>query len=152
MFGDRVAESLSRILGRELVGVYFVGSVALGGFVPHESDIDVVAVCCRALTRAQARHIASAVVEVSAACPARGLQLTLYRLEVVAADPVGGDFEVMRTAARGCRRPCTWTRRWSPASGTSWTVSSESMAWHRAHEGATLYSVLNACRAWRSAE
>jgi hypothetical protein len=28
----------------------------------------------------------------------------------------------------------------------------ESMAWHRAHEGATLYSVLNACRAWRFAE
>jgi hypothetical protein len=23
------------------------------------------------------------------------------------------------------------------------------MAWHRAHEKATLYSVLNACRAWR---
>jgi predicted DsbA family dithiol-disulfide isomerase len=26
------------------------------------------------------------------------------------------------------------------------------MAWHRAHEGASLYSVLNACRAWRFAE
>jgi Domain of unknown function (DUF4111) len=25
----------------------------------------------------------------------------------------------------------------------------ESMAWHRVHERATLYSVLNACRAWR---
>nr|WP_269091059.1 aminoglycoside adenylyltransferase domain-containing protein [Actinopolymorpha cephalotaxi] len=28
----------------------------------------------------------------------------------------------------------------------------ESMTWHRAHEKATLYSVLNACRAWRFAE
>jgi hypothetical protein len=27
----------------------------------------------------------------------------------------------------------------------------ESMRWHREHEGATLYSVLNACRAWRFA-
>lgn len=27
----------------------------------------------------------------------------------------------------------------------------ESMRWHRRHEGATLYSVLNACRAWRFA-
>jgi Domain of unknown function (DUF4111) len=26
------------------------------------------------------------------------------------------------------------------------------MAWHLAHERATLYSVLNACRAWRFAE
>jgi streptomycin 3"-adenylyltransferase len=25
----------------------------------------------------------------------------------------------------------------------------KSMRWHRDHEGATLYSVLNACRAWR---
>jgi hypothetical protein len=29
---------------------------------------------------------------------------------------------------------------------------SASMAWHRLHEKATLYSVLNACRAWRFAE
>jgi hypothetical protein len=28
----------------------------------------------------------------------------------------------------------------------------ESMAWHRVHEKATLYSVLNACRAWRFAD
>jgi hypothetical protein len=28
----------------------------------------------------------------------------------------------------------------------------QSMAWHRAHEKATLYSVLNACRAWRFVE
>jgi hypothetical protein len=28
----------------------------------------------------------------------------------------------------------------------------ESMAWHRVHEKASLYSVLNACRAWRFAE
>jgi hypothetical protein len=27
----------------------------------------------------------------------------------------------------------------------------DSMAWHRAHEKGTLYSVLNACRAWRFA-
>jgi hypothetical protein len=27
-----------------------------------------------------------------------------------------------------------------------------SMRWHRQHEGATLYSVLNACRAWRYAD
>jgi hypothetical protein len=26
------------------------------------------------------------------------------------------------------------------------------MAWHRVHEKATLYSVLNACRAWRFAD
>jgi hypothetical protein len=31
-------------------------------------------------------------------------------------------------------------------------AKSESMMWHRDHEKATLYSVVNACRAWRFAE
>jgi hypothetical protein len=36
--------------------------------------------------------------------------------------------------------------------GTLLDAMQESLAWHRAHEKATLYSVLNACRAWRFAE
>jgi hypothetical protein len=36
--------------------------------------------------------------------------------------------------------------------GTLLDAMHESMTWHRAHERATLYSVLNACRAWRFAE
>ena len=36
VFGDEVAEALVRTLGKDLVGVYFVGSVALGGYVPGE--------------------------------------------------------------------------------------------------------------------
>ena len=34
VFGDQVTSVLARILGDDLVGVYFVGSVALGGYVP----------------------------------------------------------------------------------------------------------------------
>ena len=36
----------------------------------------------------------SAVVEASAACPARGLEFTLYRHEVTGSRPAGADFEV----------------------------------------------------------
>jgi hypothetical protein len=35
--------------------------------------------------------------------------------------------------------------------GTLLEAMYQSMAWHRAYEKATLYSVLNACRAWRFA-
>jgi hypothetical protein len=181
-FGDRLTDALARLLGGDLVGAYFVGSVALGGFVPRESDLDVVAVCREALTPAQAESVASAVVEVSDACPARGVEFTLYRREVVRSPPVAADFEV--NANGGPRMPATvhldaeqepgfWyvldraiahrsglTISGPPASTvfadvprvTLLEAMAESMAWHRAHERATLYSVLNACRAWRFAE
>ena len=103
VFGDQVAEALARILGTDLVGVYFVGSVALGGYVPGESDIDIAAVSSAALTDPQRQSVASAVVEASAACPARGLEFTLYRREVAGSRPAGADFEV--NANGGPRMP-----------------------------------------------
>jgi predicted nucleotidyltransferase len=44
VFGDQAAEAVARTLGTDLVGMYFVGSVALGGYVRGESDIDMAAV------------------------------------------------------------------------------------------------------------
>ncbi len=82
VFGDQVTEALAHTLGTDLVGVYFVGSVALGGYVPGESDIDMTAVSNSALTDPQRHSVASAVVEASATCPARGLEFTLYRREI----------------------------------------------------------------------
>jgi len=181
VFGGQVAEVLGRTLGTDLVGVYFVGSVALGGYVPGESDIDIAAVTNSALTDLQKQRIASDVVDVSVACPARGLEFTLYRREIVGSRPVGADFEV--NANGGPRMPTAvhldatvehgfWyvldraiahrsglAISGPPAPGifadvprsTLLEAMSESMAWHRAHEKATLYSVLNACRAWRFA-
>jgi Domain of unknown function (DUF4111)/Nucleotidyltransferase domain len=182
MFGDQVAEVLTRILGPDLAGVYFVGSVALGGYVPGESDIDIVAVSDAALTGPQRQSVASAVLAASAACPARGLEFTLYRRDIAGSRPDGAGFEV--NANGGPRMPETihldpatepgfWYvldraiahRAGLAISGpparqifadvprrTLLEAMEESMAWHRVHETATLYSVLNACRAWRFAD
>jgi hypothetical protein len=103
VFGDQVAEVLALSLGADLVGVYFVGSVALGGYVPGESDIDIAAVSKSALTDPQKQRVASAVVEASASCPARGLEFTVYRREIVGSRPAGADFEV--NANSGPRMP-----------------------------------------------
>ena len=181
VFGDQVADALTRTLGIDLVGVYFVGSVALGGYVPGESDIDIAAVSRAALAGSQKQAVASAAVAASAACPARGLEFTLYRRDVVIGPPAGADFEV--NANGGPRMPAAvhldpaaeagfWYvldravahRAGRVISGppareifadvprrTLLAAMSESMAWHRAHEKVTLYSVLNACRAWRFA-
>lgn len=181
-FGDRVAGVLRGALEDDLVGVYFVGSVALGGYVPAESDVDIAAVSRSALGERQKRTVASAIVGVSQGCPTRGVEFTLYRRDVAASLPKGADFEVNANA--GPRMPTAmhldaaeeqgfWyvlDRAIAHRSGVTisgppprtvfadvprpvlLTAMSESMAWHRAHEKATLYSVLNACRAWRFAE
>jgi Aminoglycoside adenylyltransferase, C-terminal domain len=182
VFGDQVREALARVIGTELVGVYFVGSVALGGYIPGESDIDIVAVSGTAITDAQKQSVASAIVGVSATCPARGVEFTLYRHEIAASHSGGAQFEVnanggprMPTAVHldATAEPGFWyvldravahrsglAISGPPARGVFADVPRaslleamyESMTWHRAHEKATLYSVLNACRAWRFAE
>jgi hypothetical protein len=180
-FGDHVAATLAEVVGADLVGVYFVGSLVLGGYVPGESDIDIVAVTGSGLSPQQKRAVASAIVAASAACPARGLEFTLYRRGVVSSAAEGADFEVNTGAGPrmpeavhvdAAVEPGFWYvldravahRSGRAVSGppapvvfaevprhTVLTAMTESMEWHRAHEGATLYSVLNACRAWRFA-
>ncbi|HVH94751.1 MAG TPA: aminoglycoside adenylyltransferase domain-containing protein [Nocardioidaceae bacterium] len=152
------------------------------GFIHRKSDIDIAAVCEVALTNQQKRHVASAIVDVSRSCPARGVEFTHYRREVAAAPPRAADFEV--TANGGPRmataihlNPDTESGFWyvldrAVAHRSGVTISGPrpsdvfaeeprrtlldamhaSMALHRVHERATLYSVLNACRAWRFAD
>jgi predicted nucleotidyltransferase len=181
-FGDQVTDVLARTLDTDLVGVYFVGSVALGGYVPGESDVDMAAVSESALSDPQKQRVASAIVEASAACPTRGLEFTLYRREVARSRPTGADFEVNANGGprmptdvhiHAAAEPGFWyvlDRAIAHRSGVaisgppSRTIFAdvprsmlldamyESMAWHRAHEKATFYSVLNACRAWRFAQ
>src|SRR4051812_13040564 len=67
-FGDDVSSALVGSLGRDLIGVYFVGSVALGGYVAAESDVDIAAVSWTALSDRQKRSVASAIVAVSEMC------------------------------------------------------------------------------------
>ena len=181
-FGDDVSSALVGSLGRDLIGVYFVGSVALGGYVAAESDVDIAAVSWTALSDRQKRSVASAIVAVSEMCPARGVEFTLYRRDVAGSVRDGAAFEV--NANGGPRMPTavhmdaateqgfwyTLDRAIAHRSGvvisgppphtvfvdvprsTLLAAMSQSMAWHREHEKATLYSVLNACRAWRFAE
>jgi predicted nucleotidyltransferase len=44
IYGRAVVASLQEVLGDALVGTCYVGSIALGGYVAGESDIDIVAV------------------------------------------------------------------------------------------------------------
>lgn len=180
-YGRQIAATLSEILGDELVGAYFVGSVALGGYVPSESDIDMVAVSRLAIPDQLKTPLAEAVFNTTGFCPARGLEFTLYRGEVAASPPSSAGFEINVNGGPRMDRdihldaggePGFWYvidraianrcgvsiygpppgQVFGPVSRRALLVAmTESMRWHRDHEKATLYSVLNATRAWRFA-
>ena len=181
-FGREVAAHLEALLKSDFIGAYFVGSIALGGYVPGESDLDIVAVSAHHMVDELKRSVAEDLLDLTGACPARGLEFTLYRREVAASTSKGTDFEV--NVNGGPRMPpsinldareqpsfwyvidrtiahrCGVAIRGAPASDvfadaprqTLLDAMVESMGWHRQHEGATLYSVLNASRAWRYAD
>jgi Domain of unknown function (DUF4111) len=180
-FGQELARRLAEALDGSLVGSYFVGSVALGGYVADESDVDIIGVSEHQVPVRAKLLVADAVLECTTRCPARGLEFTLYRKEVAGAQPTGADFELNANGGRRMPRsvhvqPDAEPGFWyvldraiahragiaivgPPARqvfadvprGALLAAMKDSMRWHRDHEGATLYSVLNASRAWRFA-
>jgi hypothetical protein len=180
-YGREVAAILQEVLGDDLVGAYYVGSIALGGYVAGESDLDVVAVSERAIPDREKPSLVEAVFDTTASCPACGLEFTLYRRDVAGSSPAAADFEVNVNGGPRMARAIHLEPRAEPG---FWYVLDraiahrcgvvicglppaeafaevsrrllldamiESMRWHRKHERATLYSVLNASRAWRFA-
>jgi len=179
-FGHAVVAVLGSILTDELVGAYFVGSIALGGYVRGQSDIDIVAVCGHQVDEETKTALAERLLETTANCPARGLEFTLYRADVASSPAKEADFEVNVNGGPRMTRdvhlssqaePRFWyvldraiahrqaiTIFGPPAAEVFSDITrqllleviGESMRWHREHEKATL-SVLNASRAWRFA-
>ncbi len=180
-FGREVARRLRDVLAEELVGVYFVGSIALGDYVPGQSDIDIVAVSRDQVGYREKQEIVETLLDPRLPCPARGLEFTLYRRKVAASSPVGGDFEVNVNGGPRMVRAVNFDDKEQPRfwfvldraiaqrhgvviSGPSadevfadvsrsilLEAMVESMRWHDTHERLGFYSVLNASRAWRFA-
>jgi hypothetical protein len=180
-FGDAVATILDATLGNQLLGVYFLGSIALGGYVRGESDIDLAAVCRDRVDEATKKVVAERLLAATIDCPARGLEFTLYRAEVAAGPPLtlssksaplGGPRMPREVRLSSHDEPSFWyviDRAIAHRHGIEITglpsgeafsdaprklllhAMGDSMRWHREHEKTTLYSVLNASRAWRFA-
>jgi Domain of unknown function (DUF4111)/Nucleotidyltransferase domain len=69
---------LRSVLGDELVGAYLIGSLALGGYEPGRSDVDVAAVVERELSVEVKEAVVAACRHEALGCPARKLELVLY--------------------------------------------------------------------------
>ena len=66
------------VLGDDLSGFYVAGSLALGEFDPHRSDIDVAVVVTAELAASTKTDLARQLSNSMIRCPARGLELVVY--------------------------------------------------------------------------
>jgi hypothetical protein len=97
---DALVARLQELLRGELVGVYAGGSLALGGFAPHRSDIDIAVVCRRSLTDDAKTRIAAALRHEALPCPARGLELVVYAEPTVRAASRDAGYELNLNTGR----------------------------------------------------
>ncbi len=82
---EELVARLRRVAGDRLVGVWLMGSAALGDFDPGRSDLDVQAVTSERLPLAEREAIVAALEHEALPVPARGLEFVLYAREDLAA-------------------------------------------------------------------
>jgi hypothetical protein len=82
------------VLGDNLVAAYAGGSLGLGDYRPGRSDVDVALVCAAPVTIERKRQLVSRLRHEAVPCPARGLELVLYRRTVAESGTPEPGFEV----------------------------------------------------------
>ncbi len=125
------------VLERDLVGVYAAGSIALDAYQPGRSDIDVAIVVTGPLSPPAKQALVEGLRHEALPCPARGVELVVYRVEVAAA--AGGEpgFEVELNSGAVMPFRVTWAgeaRR--DEDGTFWYAIDRSIL---AERGLTVY-------------
>ncbi|HEU0238185.1 MAG TPA: aminoglycoside adenylyltransferase domain-containing protein [Micromonosporaceae bacterium] len=170
-YGNRLAAAIRGVVADDLVGVYVHGSVALGGFRPDRSDVDVLAVVAQTLSPNQQATAGEALLAAAFPCPGTGLEASVItastaadlgdcRFEVHVATPdtvtIGADHPDdpdLVLYAEVCRRSGITVT--GPAAATTFaavphdqlvaTIRAE-LEWGLA-SAPFEYAVLNACRA-----
>ena len=174
-FGDALREGLAGVGGPGLVGAYLHGSVALGGFQPGASDLDLLVVVNDRWQPDMRGGVVRVLQESHGSSPGRGIEASVIRDEVARAGGRRIDFEVhvttdptdrtMVTGARGsgdpdlilhlavCRQSAIAVLGPDPmvvfAEVDPTLVISQmiqELTWALA-QGSEAYAVLNACRA-----
>jgi hypothetical protein len=87
-----VVDRLRALLGDELVAVYPTGSLALDGYVPGRSDIDLIAGVEGQPPPAVLRAVAAGLDHDELPCPAAGLEFVLYARAAVDSGGVGAGY------------------------------------------------------------
>jgi hypothetical protein len=178
---EALSARLRSSLGESLVGVYLIGSGALGDWDPASSDIDVLAVASERLSSDTRLRVVELLRHRNLPCPARGLEFVLYALEALRAPGPRIPFQInLNTGARMAEHvsfdPAGEAAHWfvidvaiardhahtlvgpppphvigEPSPADVRAALAASLRWHAEHEITDPNTVLNACRAWRYA-
>lgn len=97
---DAVADRLRAALDSDLVGLYLHGSAAFGDFNRRRSDVDIVAVTSRALSREEKETIATLLSQRSLPCPAEGLELHIVEARTLRIPTDAPPFELQVDSKR----------------------------------------------------
>ncbi|RIV37950.1 nucleotidyltransferase domain-containing protein [Micromonospora radicis] len=98
---NELVAAAGAVLGGRLRGAYVAGSVGLAAYQPGRSDVDVALVCADPLGRTTAGELVTRLRHEALPCPARGLELVVYRPEVARSGTPEPGFEVeLNTGAR----------------------------------------------------
>jgi hypothetical protein len=181
LYLEELARRAATVLGDELLGVYAGGSFALGGYEPGRSDLDVAVVVESGLAARQRSGLIEQVRHESLPCPARGLELVVYRRATAASPRPARDFELNLNSGAAMpllleTEPGGGPDFWFPidrsilaqagmplvgppagevfppiAPQALVPVLVDSIRWHRARPERPSDSVLNACRSLRFA-
>jgi hypothetical protein len=172
-----VVDLLRRLLGDSLLGVYLVGSGAMGGFDPRTSDVDLAAVVTRSPSTERKREVVRSLSHTALPCPVRKLELVVYGAKAAGGAAPKWELNLNTGPAVGVEAsyaPSAQPHHWfvldvamarkhaRPLFGPPpQTVFGEvrrdsvlrallgSIRWHRRNDPGGNQSVLNACRAWR---
>jgi len=116
-----LVEAARRTLDENLVAAYVAGSVALGAYEPGRSDIDVALVCEDAVPRPLKQALVARLRHEALACPARGLELVLYRRSIAQAGTPEPGFEFELNTGAGITFRATYASEDRPAAdGRFW--------------------------------
>ena len=74
---NAIKESMQRILGENLTGIYVHGSIAFGCFNPGHSDIDFIVVAKEAPNPGTKADLIKALLEINGTYPNNGLEMSL---------------------------------------------------------------------------
>jgi predicted nucleotidyltransferase len=91
---ERVVSTLGDHLGSELVGVYLHGSLAMGGFTPGRSDVDVLGVCAGPISPERGRALGEALAALPGPAAGTGLEFSLITESAAGTPSTAPPFEV----------------------------------------------------------
>ncbi len=76
---DRLVKKTCVVFGVKLTGIYLHGSMAMGCFNPHKSDIDIIVVINGDISDFQKLEFMREIVELNGSAPAKGIEISVVK-------------------------------------------------------------------------